>query len=171
MHLIGEHSLIMSNNVFGVAVTGGIIGIKMGLVTSLFNHSCSANIFNGLNGDTDVFLTIRPIKKGEQLFVKYKLGDVTTQLRQAMLWQKFNFHCKCDICDNCEPHCPEADRTAMYSHPDFRFLCAAQIDTPGLKEKCIAFLRAFDHQPWSEQIDVALKIYTEILFNEYFKKY
>lgn len=172
MHLIAEHSIIISNNVFRISVDNGTIGMKMGLVTSLFNHSCAPNIFNGLNGDTDVFITTRPIKKGEQLFVNYKLGDVTTKLRQAILLSKFNFLCKCD---KCEPHCLQADRLAMKSNPDFQFMRVAlmqqQFNISNLKEKCVEFLQTFGHLPWSDEIEVALKIYTEILFNEYFKKY
>lgn len=169
MHLIAEHSLIISNNVFVISVSNGKIGMKMGLVTSLFNHSCAPNIFNGLNGDTDVFITVRPIKKGDQLFVTYKLGDWPTSLRRMTLEAKFGFLCKCD---KCLPRCPEADRLAMKLHPNFQLLRGKQqFNIPKLKEACAEFLRTYGHLPWSEEMDVALKMYTQILFNEYFKKY
>lgn len=176
MHLVAEHSLIISNNVFVISVSNGTIGKKMGLVTSLFNHSCAPNIFNGLNGDTDVFIAVRPIKKGDQVFVTYKLGDLPTQLRQMMLQAKFGFICKCDKCDgNWFDADYLADCIEMKSYPDFELLKAAhqkqRFNIPHLKEKCVEFLREFGHRRWSEEMDVALKVYTQILFNEYFKKY
>lgn len=119
MHLIAEHLFILRNHSFKLSVPGGVIGQKLGLVSSLFNHSCAPNVFNGSNtgGDMDIFISTRPIKKGDQVFVGdgYPLEELT-MIRRKELSQKYNFDCKCD---RCEPHCDMNDRLLMASNPNF----------------------------------------------------
>ena len=47
------------------------IGGFIGPISSLFNHSCAPSLFYVHMGKTFVVYAIRPIKKGEQLFVSY----------------------------------------------------------------------------------------------------
>lgn len=156
MHLCAEHLSILKNNSFNICVANGIAKEKMGLVVSLFNHACAPNVFNYASVDSDVFVTTRPIKKGEQLFISYSLnGTAPTE---------FDFLCKCD---KCEPNCKAADRSMMKSDQNFKFLTTVSKEnyrSANVKEKCEQFLQEFGHLPWSEEMDLVLNIYTDCLF-------
>lgn len=112
---------------------------------------------------------MRPIKKGDQVFVGYGYPlEEFTPVRRAELWEKYDFNCKCD---KCEPHCSKCDRMLMASNPNFQFLNATQLqkktgNSANLKDKCIAFLNEYGHLPWSKEIDIVLNIFTDILFEE-----
>lgn len=114
MHLIGEHFLIISNNSYGGSLSSASSIGTTALVMSLFNHACAPNVFNSSAANKEICITMRPIKKGEQLFVKYLCGDRTTRQRQDMLLNQWNFLCKCD---KCVPHCSRADTLNMKSDP------------------------------------------------------
>lgn len=170
-HLIAEHSFILANNSFKLDVPGGVIGRKVGLVSSLFNHACAPNVFNATNigGDLDIFISIRPIKKGDQVFIGYgyPLEDLT-KVRHAQLKQKYNFDCKCD---KCEPHSAPSDRSLMAANANFKFLLANRFNRStenmaNLKYNCIAFLNEFGHLPWTKEMDMVLDTFTNILFEE-----
>lgn len=171
MHLIAEHSFILANNSFKLSVPGGVIGRELGLVSSLFNHACAPNVFNATNigGDTDIFISIRPIKKGDQVFIGYGYPlEEVTEVRRAELKQKYNFDCKCD---KCEPHSSDSDRSLMASNPNFQCVRAARFginskNLPNLKYNCIAFLNECGHLPWSKEMGIVLDTFTNILFDE-----
>lgn len=171
MHLIGEHLLIISNNAYGGLDMSTATASSITLVLSLFNHACAPNVFNSTTGYAEVCITMRPIKKGEQVFTKYLCGDRTTRLRQEILLKQWGFICKCD---KCHPHCSAVDRARMKSDPRYRQLesnlslasygmCDFKTFTP----KCVEFLQTYGHLPWCEEIDVALKFYTKCLLDDF----
>ncbi|XP_055296403.1 SET and MYND domain-containing protein 4-like [Sitodiplosis mosellana] len=171
MHLIGEHFLIISNNSYGGSLSSASSIGTTALVMSLFNHACAPNVFNSSMGNKEVCITMRPIKKGQQLFVKYLCGDRTTRQRQDMLLNQWGFLCKCD---KCVPHCSPGDRSKMKSDPCFKALVkSASINFyditnfSQLTNKCVQFLKKYGHLPWSEEMDVVLKAYTKCLLDPF----
>lgn len=171
MHLIGEHFLIISNNSYGGSLSGASSIGTTALVMSLFNHNCAPSVFNSSMGNKEICITMRPIKKGQQLFVKYLCGDRTTRQRQEMLLKQWGFICKCD---KCIPNCSQADRLKMKSDPCYKALLRltpidfyGNTDFSQLTKKCIEFLKKYGHLPWSEEMDVALKAYTKCLLDPF----
>lgn len=171
MHLIGEHFLIISNNSYGGSLSSASSIGTTALVMSLFNHACAPNVFNSSMANKEICITMRPIKKGEQLFVKYLCGNRTTRQRQEILLKQWGFICKCD---KCVPHCSEADRRMMKSDPCFKALLPSAsfefydvTDFPQLTNKCVPFLQKYGHLPWSEEMDVVLKAYTRCLLDPF----
>lgn len=70
MHLMAHHFLATNNNSYGTESKTTI-----GLVLSLINHSCSPNLHNyAINRNRRCSVTIRPVKKGQQLFTTYLSG-------------------------------------------------------------------------------------------------
>lgn len=170
-HLIGLHLLIISNNSYGGLNMDTSTASSITLILSLFNHACAPNVFNSTTGYAEVCITMRPIKKGEQVFTKYLCGDRTTRQRQEILLTQWGFVCKCD---KCQPHCSVADRARMKSDPCYRLLESnlqrmyyGMCDFKALTPKCEEFLRKYGHLPWCEEIDVALKIYTKCLLDDF----
>lgn len=168
MHLIAEHFLIIANNSYGGSLSQASAVGTTALIMSLFNHACAPNVFNSTAENKEVCITMRPIKKGEQLFVKYLCGDRTTRQRQDMLLQQWGFLCKCD---KCVPNCPLEDRKKMKSDPCFKAMSSFNSFSTNnytfLAEKCKMFLEKYGHLPWSEEMDVVLKIYTKCLLDPF----
>lgn len=170
MHSVGEHFLIMANNSFGGLTNESYTGTTA-LLLSLFNHACAPNIFNSSAVNKEVCITMRPIKKGEQLFIKYLCGDRTTRERQGILLGQWHFLCKCD---KCIPRCERADRLRMKNDACLKALQSAfsfkytgfKYD-PILPTKCVQFLEKYGHLPWSVEMDVALKYYTQCLLDPF----
>lgn len=170
MHLIAEHYLIISNNAYGGLSMHESTSKTVASVLSLFNHACAPNVFNSTTGNTEVCITMRPIKKGDQLFVKYLCGDRTTRQRQDILLKQWGFLCKCD---KCEPHCDPEDRRKLKSFFAYKSfsddVTAARLnsDLTNLKFRCEMILTNFGQLPWSEEIDVVLKYYTKCLLEDF----
>lgn len=77
------------------------IGCALCLFGSLFNHSCAPNVSRISYNDKIVFMTTRPVKIGEQLFISYGPSFHHSNLneRQEEL-QNYKFICKCQACVN-----------------------------------------------------------------------
>lgn len=172
MHLVGEHLLIILNNSYGGLDMNTARATSISLNLSLFNNACAPNIFHSTTGYAEVCITMRPIKKGEQVFTKYLCDGRSTRERCEVLRERWGFDCKCD---KCRPHCSEDHRTRMKTDPCYRLLDSSLqrleeygvCDYNALKPKCEQFLRAYGHLPWSEEMDVALKMYTRCLLQEF----
>ncbi|XP_031637912.1 SET and MYND domain-containing protein 4-like [Contarinia nasturtii] len=185
MHFAAEHVSIISSlivarnsNFNPLACRPTIRAIPN--VFSLFNHSCAANLLNLSFGNSEVCITIRPIKKGDQLFVKYLDAGIQSKprsrrRRQDALLKYWGFLCKCD---KCEPNCKPKQRAKMKSDENYQFLSKARCnyykgicDRTELSSKCIAFLEKFGHLPWSEEMNLVLDVYTKCLLDDYANLY
>ncbi|XP_055302997.1 histone-lysine N-methyltransferase SMYD3-like [Sitodiplosis mosellana] len=164
MHLILHHLAINVTNATESEYTASI-----GTVLSLLNHSCAPNLYNYSVDNRKFCVTIRPVKKGEQLFISY-LGpddEQTAKQRQHLLKTKWNFECKCD---KCEPRGQIADSTKMKLDPCFKFIQRTfktdQVDnmnTSAVKKKCIKFLTKYGHLPFSNELKYISDIYTTLI--------
>lgn len=171
-HLVVHHLLVTLRNRFQSTTKDNQLEItEIAPMACLFNHSCAANVFNHVVGNQVVFITIRPIKTGEQLFISY-LGeetDNTIEFRRSFLMDNFGFLCKCD---KCQPHCLLADRMRMKSDPQFKYVqraygsaYAEQSKRRMLKDVCARFLRKYGHLPWSEELNFVTLCYLKWLYN------
>lgn len=140
---------------------------SIGAVLCLFNHSCAPNLYNYAVGNQKYCVTIRPVKKGEQLFISYlgKCEDQSTQQRQHELKMRWNFDCKCD---RCEPR--RVDNNKMRQDSCFKFVYrhfksdpADFMNTILLKKKCIKFLQKYGHLPFSNELDFIASTYTTLI--------
>lgn len=75
-------------------------GTSVGLLGSLVNHSCRPNVMSF--GENFIgFITMRPIKRGEQLFMSYVNLHTNKPLseRQNALKKQYFFDCNCIACE------------------------------------------------------------------------
>lgn len=103
-HLAYRHATCIASNSFSeeTIVSKGGISIRYELydILSRFNHSCSPNL-NHFIDDNNIThcVVVRPIKKGEQLFINYlcqmKLDYIE---RQKYIEQIWHFKCQCIRC-------------------------------------------------------------------------
>lgn len=163
-HLILHHLAINVTNATESEFTASI-----GTVLSLFNHSCAPNLYNYSVDNRKFCVTIRPVKKGEQLFISYLGRDdnQTANQRKHILKTKWNFECKCD---KCEPRCQIVDSTKMKLDPSYKFVQRTfktehidNMNTTAIKKKCIKFLTKYGHLPFSNELKYISDIYTTLI--------
>lgn len=170
-HLILHHLLVTARNRFQYSSDENHPQVtEIAPMACIFNHSCAPNVFNHMINNQAVFITFRPVKKGEQLFISY-LGEKTgnpTVIRQSDLMNDFGFKCECD---KCHPHCSLHDRTAMksdlyfkYVNNNYKMAFLEKTQRVVLKEVCIRFLKKYGHLPWSEEMNFISLCYLKWLF-------
>lgn len=65
---------------------------------ALINHSCDYNSVVGFDGDELFVKAVRPIKKGEQIFISYVDASSPYRVRQKELSKRYFFDCQCSKC-------------------------------------------------------------------------
>lgn len=178
MHLTLHHSTVIlqnqfrENKDFGLMQTDYIYD-----VLSLINHSCSPNLFNcSCADDVGYCITVRPIWKGDQVFINYLGNDSrqsTVERQQAL--KTWDFECKCERCkhgDSKPAAEPSPTKKAMKSDKSFQYItltcrntkCKATNTENGkrtkLKQECKKFLRQFGHLKWSPEIQIVTHCFT-----------
>jgi hypothetical protein len=91
--------VLKSRDPFFETVCSGILSL-----TNFFNHSCAPNVRVLFDDSKAKFITVRPIKKGEQLFVSATsmFDKFPVQIRRDTLYRLGGFICKCEACE--QPH-------------------------------------------------------------------
>lgn len=150
MHLMAHHFLVTNNNSYG-----NESNTTIGLVLSLINHSCSPNLHNYAIGNQRCSVTIRPVRKGQQLFTTYLTGsEKPFELRQKEIKQWWGFECKCELCrsgDQC------IDVKMVLSNPTFRYVLQNYQNKENhsvVMDKCLKFLNKRAGVPWSMEIQM-----------------
>lgn len=167
MHLVLQYVLIIPMNCFSYELDNspGLYVKSIFDVVSLLNHSCAPNTSYKLEGDISYWVTTRPIKKGEQIFINY-LGDRVEHpvvTRQQYIEAHWGFRCECERC-KCE-QCKQpthlfniremADNQSyryIYRNYDDRLLPYGSPKRKRLGNECIDFIRVFGYT-WSEILD------------------
>lgn len=163
MHLIATHLLILHGNAF----TGDEEGASVGIVASFFNHSCAPNLINQQRTKFRCLTTMRPVKKGDQLFISYAPdADGSTEERRKHLRDNFRFECHCDKCD---PQFDEAARQTMQIDPKYKAIrrYAGVTDNNWVERTCAEFLNEYGHLPWSEELEHVTEAYERVRRQKY----
>ncbi|PLB34964.1 S-adenosylmethionine-dependent methyltransferase [Aspergillus candidus] len=74
------------------------IGLYLHPYAALINHSCAYNAVAGFDGAELFVKAVRPIAKGEQVFISYVDTTNPTQLRRQELRERYFFDCACSKC-------------------------------------------------------------------------
>ncbi|XP_031628450.1 SET and MYND domain-containing protein DDB_G0273589-like [Contarinia nasturtii] len=113
MHLIGHHIIIIKDFIRNDRYKTGTQGVFgedievyyehcMSIPASYFNHSCAPNAYITSQNGSTVCVSVRPIRKGEELCVAYDEHVLLEEKaeRQQMIQEKFKFQCKCKRCES-----------------------------------------------------------------------
>lgn len=170
MHMILHNVLVIPTNSFQYQpesnpklTVKNIFG-----VVSLLNHSCASNCIYEKKGDIGYCITIRPIQKGDQIFINY-LGDRTvesTEKRQYNTEKRWNFRCDCERClESNENH--QTDLKSLRNHPSFQYFKKNYKDhllpfrskrRNELCQACINLMTKFGHV-WSQELDNIISLF------------
>ncbi|CAG8890936.1 unnamed protein product [Penicillium egyptiacum] len=74
------------------------IGLYMHPYAGLINHSCEYNSTVGFDGEELYVKAMRPIKKGEQIFISYIDTTTPYDIRRNELKERYFFDCQCTKC-------------------------------------------------------------------------
>lgn len=98
MHLIGQHICVISSNAFANYPDHFFTFINQSYFN--FNHSCIPNLVRYGRGNTAICITMRAVKKGEQLFTFYLGYEVRDrQSKSKFLVENYGFQYKCEKCE------------------------------------------------------------------------
>lgn len=153
MHLVAHHFLVILNNTHG-----GRTYQSLGNIFSMFNHSCAPNLLQYFDKKQHL-VTIRPVKKGHQLFICYLgKGNQSLDERRKTLKSNWNFVC---TCERCNPSDEAFDRNLIVSDPHFEFVLSGYLEEKSTEvlRKCSEILNKYGHSPWSEEIQFVINIY------------
>lgn len=166
MHLMGQHALILLYN----SIQG-----QMCIFTSIMSHSCVPNIQEIWIDNRTACITIRPIKKGEQLFISYmteEIGKILNKDHKIELKLKYGFICKCLKCTNQLVDLVRIERDECFLDVDNTTLDKRN---PALlhkfNQKCIKVLNKYKDSPWSLQLENVSKRFGFSLGLLYYKRY
>lgn len=186
MHLIAQHLCIVnySGNIrfnYGDNEAGYDCQEFRSVITLYVNHSCVPNVtlvnFNGYN----ILVTIRPIKKGDQLFLSYFRNDLinhSTANRRKYLMHRVLFCCRCQRCEGDSPS--QSECNDMISDECYQYIQENQnkvnygLDgvmeaevAKTLRDKCVEFLNKHGLNVWSKQVDLVTDCYKRLLSATY----
>lgn len=173
MHLVVHHSMVIRTN--GIVSGNPWSVVSVFNMLSMLNHSCAPNLYHPRKGKQQYCITIRPVKKGDQLFISYLSPNdqSTAEQRQLKLKSSWGFQCKCE---RCEPINQPISTTIITSDPFYRFV-AENWDHENdsekfqeLLENCLKFLNKYGNSQWSTSIftvtSILMNLYIEILLQK-----
>lgn len=169
-HLVTKHVLIKCQNAINATQNQCQRITTLGLIFPLFNHACSPNVLNFSIGDQQVCITLRPVKKGGQLFVSYITADATTRQRQTHLMKQFGFLCKCE---KCKPKFAASNVENLLTDSLYLFLqrnrnvdLLNDIIRANIKKNCVDLLNKHG-QIWNPELEFVVKMYTKSELSEH----
>jgi hypothetical protein len=119
-------------------------------LTNFFNNSCAPNIRVFYDDSKAKFFTLRPIKKGEQLFIGYdtEFWNYPVEVRREKMYKHAGFVCKCEACE--QPH--KFPLEADLQKKDRNAYCHSILSNPRMKND---YLRLFVES----NLDIAVREY------------
>lgn len=136
-----------------------------------FKHSCAPNIILSDPDGRSFFTTVRPVKKGEQLWSgKPEILLDPKDIRQRTLMESTGSieKCKCSRCKGVEATMEQ--RLVLAEDPIFtNILLQSQLESEyntnmkRLAEQCATFLQRYRNIDWCYEIGLAVHIFTHVL--------
>lgn len=181
-HLISHHSLTsVSNARFGAPTIQTVdeefedpmmFCCYVNVMDRYFQHSCAPNVLTIAGDGRSVFVTAKPIKQGEQLFISHiPICIEPTDYRQEFLWEQVNMRCSCSRCKGVEATAIE--RLKLTSHPSFHFIMthkkSPQISSATYKEieeaiqHCVTLLDKYGRMKWCDELMAIIGKYQALL--------
>lgn len=169
-HLVTHHFLIIKNNALVSGNPWDVVSVFN--VLSMLNHSCAPNVFHPRTGKQQCCITIRPVKRGQQLFISYlSSNDLSTiEQRQQKLKTSWGFDC---TCERCVPTGEPIDFGIAEADPCYRFVVdnydndnnTEQLSA--LLDNCLQFMNKYGDSQWSTSIFtvvvILMNLYIEML--------
>jgi hypothetical protein len=107
-----------------ISLTSALDDVSLGLgfdnIVCSANHSCDPNLVVFFNQPTLLLRALKPIRKGDELFIKYVDTTNPFSVRQAELSKQYLFSCRCPKCRKGATHAEDLLlKPASELKPDF----------------------------------------------------
>lgn len=147
-----------------------------GLIKRFFKHSCSPNVYDTSYNGNAVVITVRPVKKGQQLThtLLLQLLTQTKTERKQVLWQERKMVCKCLRCKGLKAS--PAQQRLIAEDPEYKQLCSESDDDEDdrsesyFEEKmqsslaaCKSLLRKYGQFNWCDELGDIVEVYIHLL--------
>lgn len=182
MHLVFQHLFILASNSTNVSrtirdalnpqdIAMATVALQLCVLRSFFKHACARNIALIVDNGSTAGIVVRPIKKGEQLFISQ--SDILPESyseRKQYLWTCFGIRCNCELCELRSNELPEIH--FLRSNFDFQYIFKSgrgprdlytDDEAERLREKCKSFLEQFGSCKWCKEIDWVVGFYIRML--------
>lgn len=184
-HLIAKHYCILKEMANGVHrlqfdTAPKTAPFYISIVKPLLQHSCGRNVGIILDNGFVTGIVLRPIKKGEVLYISLaeRLPD-NYKDRATYFRVKHEHNCDCDYCNGFLKKTPYKhfnfqSNSRWSSSPDFQYI-KTHMHEPGmenyytveevqlLKAKCESFLTQTGGERWCHEINLAVSVYQSLL--------
>lgn len=160
-HLIGNHSLIAGES------GRGHDGRQTHLTMKYFAYSCSPNLISVVSDGRLIFITARPIQKGEELF------DSIECRNRDCCGNKHYLACECKLCKGLVSRPTAEQRRQLAGDPNFKHIMAMgdpstwkkydEAKLQATSDKCVNFLKEFGQVEWCDEIAKVMGRYRELI--------
>lgn len=184
-HLIYQHAAITENNTIRTRFTSegslanpeadDYVSGSIALMVNYFKQSCAPNVIAIDYFDNTVYITLRPIKKGElvlqSLFAMFLLEP--DESRKKIMLEHRKLNCKCSRCEGVTAS--REQRQQLASDPDYRYIATKNLalkmndgdSVQAMVEKCHAFLKRYNDVDWCDEIAIVVDAYVHILCKQF----
>lgn len=181
MHLVGHHRRVSDHN--ATVIRSGLPnegtnewrGRHTGLIKRYFTLSCAPNVFWADRDGHLVFITVRPIKEGEQLTITISNFLIEPlSMRQRIIQDRLGIEyvCKCTRCEGLSP--TSAQREQLNIELLNRCIVLNYVKLQGqnqdnpmvdtMIDECEVFSRKYGGVPWCEEIGQVVNIHMKLLW-------
>lgn len=136
------------------------------ILGSNFEHSCAPHLTMRIFDGYGVFITVRPINKGQSLKLSFNEAIVTSdfETRQNELLDEFGYKCDCERCQLEDDTCDELfDDEQTTSDPEFQFIIRKldikndsidNDDKDGVTKRAEHLLNKYGFKKWNKCLDL-----------------
>lgn len=172
-HLIGQHVRILEKNSMRTNYLNEDTSMlsNMALMCNFFGHSCAPNVLQCECDGNASFVTIRSVKKGDQLQISYVDPRWSKTKREDGLQKRFQIKCNCIRC--IETATPTSDQRKQINS-DSNYKAIVDYDTKKLYvsgaeeslkiiKNCIALLEKYKDILWCVEIEKMLDVFIKVI--------
>lgn len=174
MHLIGHHSAIIHYNArASIQIIGTSYSTELQpLIAAYFNHSCAPNVATVRCDNVLAAIAIRPIRKGEQLFISYFGRDLNrdTAGRRRHFDGFFDFACECERCVSTVPFVPfvntynlEWIQYVLINYTNKKFDFRNESNVKHVLDKCAEYARENGRRLWTDEVTFVMDCFVRML--------
>jgi SET and MYND domain-containing protein len=98
--IFADISQVLSNSLTLITPSLDPLGLMLDPTLGKINHSCDPNAFVMMDGASISLRVLKPIKKGEEVFIAYVDASNPYHRRRAELQSRWFFKCECSKCQN-----------------------------------------------------------------------
>lgn len=150
---------------------------QVGLLVGFIQHSCSANVWPiDCDGDT-IFVAIRPIRAGEELFINYYGFHWDLNGERGFKDDEMEMKCQCDKCKFKFKYPSQNEIEMIAAESDFKYLLAyyhwLEMEQMGhntfynMKKASADLLTKYGRMFWSRELDFVATCYVKLITAEY----